>query len=67
MQALSNSLAAPPTGVYSDPTQETYYTDVAYTQGGQIPSTTTSAGPSRRDREREPERDGRHHRTGGRR
>jgi hypothetical protein len=54
--------AAPP-GAY-DSAQEIYDTSPAYTQGPVTSGATTTSGSSRREREREPDRDSRsHHRS----
>jgi hypothetical protein len=65
---LSNSLAPPATGTY-EPTSG-IYGDSGYQEQGQygqpqVPTTTasTSQTTSRREREGESERDGRHHRS----
>jgi hypothetical protein len=68
VDANSNRLAAPPAGAYSVPAPEgydnrAYHQDTGAYSQAQIPSTTATSGSSRHNRERESERDGRHHRN----
>lgn len=64
---MSTNLSAPPTtGSYGEPASGIYdsraYQDSGPYSQAQVPGTTASSGPSRRDRERESDRD-RHHRS----